>query len=437
MSRIEKIAAVKGMNDVLPKDAALWEYFDDAVRRLMASYSYTQIRTPILEYTPLFHRGIGEVTDIVEKEMYSFEDALNGEKLSLRPENTAAVCRAVLENNLTYDGGKRLWYTGPMFRHERPQRGRYRQFYQVGAEAVGFTGPDVDAELIFMTARLWEILELPPVRLALNSLGNKEERARHRADLIAHFERNVEALDADARRRMHSNPLRVLDSKNPEVREVADRAPILLDYLGADSKAHFEQLQRLLKLRGIAFEIDPKLVRGLDYYNLTVFEWITDALGAQGTICGGGRYDGLMELLGGAPTPACGFAMGVERVLDLISIGGFESLKQTDVYVVHAGSGALEMALQLGEQLRDQGFDAAVHAGGGSFKSQMKKADASGAAFAAIIGDDEVKATEITLKSLRNEQGEPTHGGEQHRVAFAEVADHLLASFGLEDVHDH
>ena len=299
MSKIQKLTAVKGMNDILPKDAALWEYFEDTVRGVMRTYGYSQIRTPIVEYTPLFHRGIGEVTDIVEKEMYSFEDSLNGEKLSLRPECTASVCRAAIEHNLVYDGGKRLWYQGPMFRHERPQRGRYRQFHQVGAEALGFAGPDVDAELIFLCARLWEELELPGVQLTLNSLGNKEERARHRADLIAHLETNLEALDADAKRRMHTNPLRVLDSKNPAVREVADRAPKLIDYLGEDSLAHFTQLQKLLKARGIGFEIDPKLVRGLDYYNLTVFEWVTTELGSQGTICGGGRYDGLMELLGG------------------------------------------------------------------------------------------------------------------------------------------
>ena len=434
MSKIQKLTAVKGMNDILPKDAALWEYFEDTVRGVMRTYGYSQIRTPIVEYTPLFHRGIGEVTDIVEKEMYSFEDSLNGEKLSLRPECTASVCRAAIEHNLVYDGGKRLWYQGPMFRHERPQRGRYRQFHQVGAEALGFAGPDVDAELIFLCARLWEELELPGVQLTLNSLGNKEERARHRADLIAHLETNLEALDADAKRRMHTNPLRVLDSKNPAVREVADRAPKLIDYLGEDSFAHFTQLQKLLKARGIGFEIDPKLVRGLDYYNLTVFEWVTTELGSQGTICGGGRYDGLMELLGGQSVPACGFGMGVERVLELIGQSGFAAQPALDVYVVHAGEGALSVAMQVAEGLRDQGFDAIVHAGEASFKSQMKKADASGATFAVIIGEDEVRNGQATLKALRDAQGNEMHGGAQERVGLDALANRLLEAFGLESL---
>ncbi|CAN5159431.1 histidine--tRNA ligase [soil metagenome] len=440
MSKIPKLAAVKGMNDVLPADAALWEYFEDAVRRLMASYAYTQIRTPILEPTPLFHRGIGAVTDIVEKELYSFTDSLNGDPLSLRPENTASVCRAVLEHHLTYDGGKRLWYIGPMFRHERPQRGRYRQFHQFGAEAIGFAGPDVDAELILMTARLWETLELPPLTLKLNTLGNREERARHRVDLIAYLEANVDALDADAKRRMHSNPLRVLDSKNPQVREIMDRAPRLIDQLGPDSRAHFERLQRLLKLRGQAFEIDHNLVRGLDYYGLTVFEWVTDALGAQSAVCGGGRYDGLIELLGGEPTPACGFAVGIERVLELIKLGGFESLRHTDVYIVHSGTGAIELAVQVAEQLRDNGFDVAMNAGEGSFKSQMKRADASGATFAVIIGDDEVRAGDVTLKTLRDPDADPEagarSGGAQQRVPIAQLSDRLVEAFGVDD-HDH
>ncbi|CAN5202372.1 histidine--tRNA ligase [soil metagenome] len=442
MSKISKLSAVKGMNDVLPADAALWEYFEDAVRRLMASYAYTQIRTPILEPTPLFHRGIGEVTDIVEKELYSFTDALNGDPLSLRPENTASVCRAVLEHHLTYDGGKRLWYIGPMFRHERPQRGRYRQFHQFGAEAIGFAGPDVDAELILMTARLWETLELPPLTLKLNTLGNREERARHRVELIAYLEANVDALDADAKRRMHSAPLRVLDSKNPQVREVVAGAPRLIDQLGPDSRAHFEQLQRLLKLRGQAFEVDHHLVRGLDYYGLTVFEWVTDALGAQSAVCGGGRYDGLIELLGGDPTPACGFAIGIERVLELIKLGGFESLRHTDVYVVHSGTGAVEVAMQVGEQLRDNGFDVAMNAGDGSFKSQMKRADASGATFAVIIGEDELRAGDVTLKTLRDPHADPEagarSGGAQQRVPIAELSDRLVEAFGVDDHgHDH
>ncbi len=443
MSKNPKIVAVKGMNDILPADAALWEYFEDAVRRLMASYAYTQIRTPIVEPTPLFHRGIGEVTDIVEKELYSFTDALNGDPLSLRPENTASVCRAVLEHHLTYDGGKRLWYIGPMFRHERPQRGRYRQFHQFGAEAIGFGGPDVDAELILMTARLWETLELPPLALKLNSLGNREERAAHRERLVAHLEANVDALDDDSKRRLKTNPLRVLDSKNPQVRAIVDAAPRLIDELGAESRAHFERLQRLLKLRGVSFEIDPNLVRGLDYYSHTVFEWVTDALGAQSAVCGGGRYDGLIELLGGAPTPAVGFAVGIERVLELIRIGGFESLRQNDVYVVHSGTGALELAVQVAEQLRDCGFDVAMHAGEGSFKSQMKKADASGATFAVILGDDEVAANEVTLKTLRELGDDPQSpargtGGRQRRVPIAALADAIADEFGIgDDDHDH
>ena len=432
-SKVEKLNAVKGMNDVLPQDAALWQYFEETVASVLRGYGYAQMRTPMLEYTPLFRRGVGEHTDIVEKEMYSFEDALNGEQLSLRPEGTASACRAALEHNLLYDGGKRVWYQGPMFRHERPQRGRYRQFHQVGAEALGFAGPDVDAELILLCARLWEELELPGVSLTLNSLGNAEERARHRADLIAHLERHQDALDADARRRLHTNPLRVLDSKTPSVKEVADRAPKLLDYLGPDSQAHFDGVQKLLKRRGVAFSIDPKLVRGLDYYNLTVFEWVTTELGAQGTICGGGRYDGLIELLGGKATPACGFAIGVERVLELLKVSGFAAHQSTDVYVVHAGAGALELAVDAAELMRDQGLDVTVHAGDASFKSQMKKADASGARFAAIVGEDEVRDGTVVIKTLRNDVDEPVRGGEQARVAVAAVPEHLLQAMGFSD----
>lgn len=432
-SKAEKLNAVKGMNDILPQDAPLWQYFEETVASVLRSYGYTQLRTPMLEYTPLFRRGVGEHTDIVEKEMYSFEDALNGENLSLRPEGTASACRAALEHNLLYDGGKRLWYQGPMFRHERPQRGRYRQFHQVGAEALGFAGPDVDAELILLCARLWEELELPSVSLTLNSLGNAQERACHRADLIAHLEKHLEALDADARRRLHTNPLRVLDSKTPSVREVADAAPKLIDYLGPDSRAHFEGLQRLLKRRGIAYTIDPKLVRGLDYYNLTVFEWVTTELGAQGTICGGGRYDGLIELLGGKPTPACGFAMGVERVLELLSVSGFAAQQATDAYVVHAGAGALDVALDVAELLRDQGLDATLHAGEASFKSQMRRADASGARFAVIVGEDEVRDGVVAIKTLRDAANEPVHGGEQTRVTVSAVSEHLLQILGFSD----
>ncbi|MFO0388044.1 MAG: histidine--tRNA ligase [bacterium] len=426
-----RLTAVKGMNDVLPEDAALWEFFEETVRSVLHSYGYRQIRTPILEYTPLFQRGIGEVTDIVEKEMYSFQDALNGEPLSLRPEGTASVCRSVIEHNLTYEGGQRLWYQGPMFRHERPQRGRYRQFHQVGAEAIGYAGPDVDAEMIGLCARLWEAFELSEVKLEINSLGNSAERAEHRAALIAYLEKHQDALDEDGKRRLYTNPLRVLDTKHPDMQQVAQAAPKLMDYLGAESRAHFEQFQRLLKLRGVRYDINPRLVRGLDYYNLTVFEWTTTELGAQGTICGGGRYDGLIELLGGKPTPACGLALGVERVLELIRLQGFDAGAQTDVYVVHSGVGSLEMAQQVAELLRDEGIDTIVHAGGGSFKSQMKKADASGAAFAVLLGEDELKANEVSLKALRDAEGQALHGGPQERVAVRDLPLRMLEELGF------
>ena len=325
MATDRKLAAVRGMNDLLPADAALWEWFEARVADWLRSYGYQQIRTPIVEYTELFVRGIGEVTDIVEKEMYSFEDKLNGEKLTLRPEFTAGVIRAVVEHNLTYDAPRRVWSIGPLFRHERPQRGRYRQFHQVNVEAVGFAGPDIDAELIVMLARLWKILGLDRVgrvRLELNCLGQADERARHRADLIAHLSRHESRLDADARRRLHTNPLRILDTKNPDLAEVVAGAPRIIDYLGDASRAHFEGLQSLLRAAGIEFTVNPRMVRGLDYYNLTVFEWITDALGAQGTLCGGGRYDPLIERLGGKPTPGIGFGMGIERVIELLRESG-------------------------------------------------------------------------------------------------------------------
>jgi histidyl-tRNA synthetase len=427
-----RFTAVKGMNDVLPNDAALWELFEETVRSVLHSYGYRQIRTPIVEYSPLFQRGIGAVTDIVEKEMYSFEDALNGELLSLRPEGTASVCRSVIEHNLTYEGGQRLWYQGPMFRHERPQRGRYRQFHQVGVEAIGYPGPDVDAEMIGLCARLWEAFELPGIKLEINSLGNGAERAEHRAALIAYLERHQDALDEEGRRRLYTNPLRVLDSKHPDVQQVAQAAPQLINYLGAESRAHFEQFQRLLKLRGVHYDINPRLVRGLDYYNLTVFEWTTTELGAQSTICGGGRYDGLMELLGGKATPACGLALGVERVLELIHLHGFEATAETGVYVVHAGAGSVEMAQQVAELLRDEGIDTIVHAGTGSFKSQMKKADASGAVFAVIIGEDELRLNEVSLKALRDPEGQPLHGVPQQRVAVRDLPLRMLEEFGFD-----
>jgi histidyl-tRNA synthetase len=323
-----------------------------------------------------------------------------------------------------------------MFRHERPQRGRYRQFHQVGAEAIGYAGPDVDAEMIGLCARLWEAFELPGVKLEINSLGNSAERAEHRAALIAYLEKHQDALDDDGKRRLYTNPLRVLDSKHLDIQQVAQAAPKLIDYLGVESKAHFDQFQRLLKLRGVRYDINPRLVRGLDYYNLTVFEWTTTELGAQGTICGGGRYDGLIELLGGKPTPACGLALGVERVLELIRLQGFDAEPQTDVYVVHSGVGALEMAQQVAELLRDEGIDTIVHAGGGSFKSQMKKADASGAAYAVLLGEDELKANEVSLKAMRDAEGKPLHGGSQERVAVRDLPLRMLDELGFGGLAD-
>jgi histidyl-tRNA synthetase len=401
----KKLAAVRGMNDMLPADAPLWEWFEARVTDWLRSYGYQQIRTPVVEYTELFVKGIGEVTDIVEKEMYSFEDRLNGENLTLRPEFTAGVIRAVVEHNLTYDAPRRIWSMGPVFRHERPQRGRYRQFHQVNVEAVGFPGPDIDAELIVMLARLWTILGIDRVgrvRLELNCLGQADERARHRADLIAYLSRHESRLDADAKRRLHSNPLRILDTKNPDLAEVVADAPRITDYLGDASRAHFEGLQALLTTAGIGFTINPRMVRGLDYYNLTVFEWITDALGAQGTLCGGGRYDPLIERMGGKPTPGIGFGMGIERVIELLrEAGTVESRPGIDVYVLHQGGATQRQAFLLAERLRDAGLDVVLQAGEASLKSQMKKADASGAEYAVIVGEAEAAANSAAVKPLR------------------------------------
>ena len=409
----EKLNAVKGMNDILPPESARWEWLEATVRELMARYAYRNIRTPILEHTALFVRGIGEVTDIVEKEMYSFEDKLNGEALTLRPECTASVVRAVTEHSLLYDGGKRLWYMGPMFRHERPQRGRYRQFHQIGAEALGFAGPDVDAELILLADALWKALGLSDVRLELNSLGQPAERALHRAQLIAHFEKHAGQLDEDAKRRLHSNPLRILDTKNPAMKEIVESAPKLIDFLGAESLAHFDGLRAILEANGIGYTINPRLVRGLDYYNLTVFEFVTDRLGAQGTVCAGGRYDDLIVQIGGKAAPAVGWALGVERVLELVKEQGTPlPLPVPDVYAVVPDAAAMPVALRTLQQLRDAGVRAQMHAatadGLGSFKSQFKKADASGAAFALIFGADELSRGEVTLKALRDGSGAQT-----------------------------
>lgn len=421
------IQSVRGMNDILPGESELWELFEETVRSWLKSYGYKPIRLPIVEPTPLFKRAIGEVTDIVEKEMYSFTDSLNGELLTLRPEGTAGCVRALIQHKLAAQHPQRLYYMGQMFRHERPQKGRYRQFNQVGVEAFGFAGPDIDAELILMGARLWDDLGLEDVKLQLNSLGQLDERAKHRAELITYFEKYSDLLDEDARRRLHSNPLRILDSKNPTMQEMIAGAPKLMDHLGAESMAHFEGVQQVLRDAGLPFEINPRLVRGLDYYNLTVFEWVTDRLGAQGTVCAGGRYDGLVEQLGGKATPACGFAMGVERLVTLIrESGGEPEIAGPDVYVVHQGDAASRMAPRVAEGLRDQGIDVLFHCGGGGFKSQMKKADASGATFAVIIGDDEANAGEVTLKPLRS-NGETQN--EQKRISVDQLADEIMNSF--------
>jgi len=395
------IQSVRGMNDCLPDVADTWQAFEAIVRGWLRRYGYREMRTPILEHTGLFKRAIGEVTDIVEKEMYTFVDELNGESLALRPEGTASSVRSVIQHNLLYDGGKRLWYTGPMFRHERPQKGRYRQFHQVGVEALGFAGPDVDAELIVMCADLWRELGIAPA-LQLNTLGDYESRHRHRARLVAYFEAHQDALDEDSTRRLHSNPLRILDSKNPAMQALNDAAPKLMDELDDAALAHFDALQALLRANGIAFELNPRLVRGLDYYNRTVFEWVTDQLGAQGTVCAGGRYDGLIEQLGGKPAPAAGFAMGIERLLALMEVAGTTLASPLpDAYIVHAGDTAQAFAWQVASALRGAGLAAVLHCGGGSFKSQMKKADASRARYAVIIGDDEAAAQQVTLKPLR------------------------------------
>ena len=425
--KIEKISGVKGMNDILPADAAMWELFENTVQSVVKSYGFQQIRTPIVESTHLFSRGLGEVTDIVEKEMYSFEDALNGDKLTLRPEGTAGVVRAALEHNITYDGPKRLWYTGPMFRHEKPQRGRYRQFHQVGAEALGFSGPDIDAELIVMCQRLWDDLGLQNVRLELNSIGDAHERQAHRVDLITYFEQNKEVLDAEAQRRLYSNPLRILDTKNSNMQAMVNAAPKLIDYLGEESKAHFEGVQKILRDNSIPFTINSRLVRGMDYYNRTVFEWVTDELGSQGTVCAGGRYDSLASIFGGKSMPACGFAMGVERLLELMKASGeSHSPSECDVYLVHQGVEAQMQSFVIGERLRDAGLDVVLHCasslGVGSFKSQMKKADASGASYAIIIGEDEAKSNSVTIKEMRAEDMD----NNQIKLPFESVVDYIV-----------
>jgi histidyl-tRNA synthetase len=416
------LQAVRGMNDVLPDEAALWEEVEDALRAVFRQYGYRNLRVPLVETTPLFVRAIGEVTDVVEHEMYTFEDRLNGESLTLRPEATAGIVRAAIQHNLTYERPQRVWTAGPMFRHERPQKGRYRQFHQFDVEALGFAGPDVDAEQMLMLARLWRTLGIDDgITLAINSIGDAPERQAHRALLIEHFERHAAILDDDAKRRLHANPLRILDSKNPALQEMIAAAPRLVDLLGTASRAHFDGLQQLLCDHGVAFRIDARLVRGLDYYNRTVFEFITDRLGAQGTVAGGGRYDGLFEQLGGKPTPACGFALGVERLILLLQDSGTVAVAAPLAYLVHAGEAAAALAGRTAEALRDAGHAVVVNAGGGSFKSQMKRADVSGAHFAVLIGDDEAAAGTATVKPLRG-------GGEQFVVPAAELPARLGAA---------
>jgi histidyl-tRNA synthetase len=403
----ESIQAVKGMNDILPPESGRWEWFEGKVRTLMRRYAYQNVRVPIVEPTPLFVRGLGEVTDIVEKEMYSFVDSMNGDALTLRPEGTAGVVRAAVEHSLLYEGGKRLFYIGPMFRHEKPQRGRYRQFHQVGVEALGHGGPEVDAEVILMARALWRDLGLTDVRLELNSLGQPDERKAHRAALVAYLEAHADQLDADARRRLHSNPLRILDTKNPAMQAVVEGAPRLFDHLGDASLKHFDAVRAMLDAVGQPYRINPRLVRGMDYYNLTVFEWVTDKLGSQGTICGGGRYDGLFELIGGKPAPAVGWGMGIERVLDLLQQEGLVPAPEVPMaYAVVPDAAALPRAMVCVEALRAAGVSVQVHAGGkdglGSMKSQFKKADASGARHALVFGGDELARGEVSIKPLRD-----------------------------------
>lgn len=419
--RREPLRGVRGMNDVLPAEQWLWRHFEETVAAVVTSYGYRQIRTPILEHAALFLRGIGEVTDIVEKEMYAFTDQLNGEYLSLRPESTAGVVRAVIEHHLLREGPQRLWYSGPMFRHERPQRGRYRQFHQVGLEALGLPGPDVDAELILVCARLWEELGLRDLSLDINSLGAMGERAAHRQALIAYFEAHRTLLDEDAQRRLHSNPLRILDSKNPQMQQLIEGAPSIDKFLGEVSRTHLARILEHLDRRGIAFRVNPRLVRGLDYYNLTVFEWIAPFGGkAPLTICGGGRYDGLFETLGGKAAHGCGFAIGVERVLEALRAVIPVQPDTCDVYLVHQADGSDLAAFELAERLRDQGLDVIVHCGAGQFKAQFKRADASGASYAVVIGEEELRAGQATVKALRDASVPQT------RMAADQVAGYIL-----------
>jgi histidyl-tRNA synthetase len=401
-----QLRAVRGMNDILPADTPLWQHFEGILRAWLKSYGYRELRTPSLEHTGLFKRAIGEVTDIVEKEMYTFVDELNGESMTLRPEGTASGVRAVIEHNLLFDGGKRLWYAGPMFRHERPQKGRYRQFHQFGAEAMGFAGPDVDAELILMCRALWRelgLVEGRDVRLELNSLGQADERRAHRDALVAHLVAHADRLDEDARRRLETNPLRILDTKNPAMQPVVEAAPKLIDFLGEASLAHLGAVREVLDAAGLAYRINPRLVRGMDYYNLTVFEWVTDRLGSQGTVCGGGRYDSLIEQLGGRPAPAVGFGMGLERLLLLLAEAGLAPPAEPPVaYAIVPEPALLAPAMLAIEALRAAGVSVLMHAGGHGMKAQFKRADASGARYALVFGRDELARGELAVKPLRD-----------------------------------
>lgn len=409
-----KFQSIKGFYDILPEVAPLWQKLEDTARHVLGQYGYRNIRMPIVEPTDLFIRSVGEHTDIVEKEMYSWEDALNGDRLTLRPEGTAGCVRAVVEHSLTYNGPQRLWYTGPMFRHENVQKGRQRQFHQIGVEAFGFDGPDVDAEQIILLARLWKALGIADVELQLNSIGDAEERAEFRKSLISYFEQHADLLDDDAKRRLHSNPLRILDSKNPRMQDMIEGAPKLIDHLGDETRAHFTGLCNRLDAVGIAYKLNPRLVRGLDYYNRTVFEWVTTKLGSQGTIAGGGRYDSLVERLGGESTTACGFGIGLERVFLLMQEYGVSAESKPDAYLVNVGDLAEAEAQTIAETMRDAGLSIVLHAGGGSFKSQMKKADRSGARYALILGDDECQAKVIVVKPMTGE-------GEQVKVSIADA----------------
>ncbi|MPW35056.1 MULTISPECIES: histidine--tRNA ligase [Vibrio] len=414
------IQAIRGMNDCLPTQSPLWQKLESTVKRVVSAYGYNEVRMPIVEMTNLFSRAIGEVTDVVEKEMYTFEDR-NGDSLSLRPEGTAGCVRSGIENGLLYNQEQRLWYMGPMFRHERPQKGRYRQFHQCGVEVFGLDGPDVDAELIMMTARLWRELGIDKhVRLELNSIGSLEARANYRTALIEYLEQHIDVLDDDCKRRMYTNPLRVLDSKNADVQAILGEAPRLADYLDPESKAHFAGLCELLDAAGIEYQVNQRLVRGLDYYNRTVFEWITESLGSQGTVCGGGRYDGLVEQLGGKPTKAVGFAMGLERlVLMLETLELADVRRSVDAYVVTAGEGTMLAGMKLAEELREQLPELRVmnHFGGGNFKKQFKRADKVGAAVALVLGENEVSENNVVIKDLI--------GGEQITIAQADLVNKL------------